>query len=210
MFGISLTEMVMIALVALVFVGPKKLPRMMRTVGEWVGKARSLTTQVRQQTGIDEILRQEGIDGGLSELRGLLRGDLGSSPRPRPGRADQSFDDPYQEPIEYDRSREYPLEGADAYGALPDDLVFDLDALDAPTESAPLTEGPDSGAASGAQGAREAQSEPAADEASAAEPSVDLAPLTKAPHSKPEAPPQAAEPPEAEPAARRARQGGPT
>ncbi|MBX3181812.1 MAG: Sec-independent protein translocase protein TatB [Polyangiaceae bacterium] len=140
MFGISLTEMVMIALVALVFVGPKKLPQMMRTVGEWVGKARSLTTQVRQQTGIDEILRQEGIDGGLSELRGLLRGDLGGGARHRPSSSTSRADDPYQESIEYDRSREYPLEGADAYGALPDDLVFDFGENDAPPESAEPTD----------------------------------------------------------------------
>lgn len=126
MFGISLTEIVVIALVALVFVGPQKLPKMLRTLGEWIAKVRSLTTQVRQQTGIDEILRQEGIDGGLSELRSIMRGDLSSVGRSR-SRASRPASDPYEESIEYDRSRENPVEGPDAYGALPDDLLLDED-----------------------------------------------------------------------------------
>ncbi|MCA9647643.1 MAG: twin-arginine translocase subunit TatB [Polyangiaceae bacterium] len=124
MFGISFTEILVIALVALVFVGPQKLPKMLRTVGEWIAKVRSLTSQVRQQTGIDEILKAEGIDGGLSELRNIMRGDLSSVGRSRP-RTSRPSGDPYEDPIEYDRTRENPVEGPDAYGALPDDLLLD-------------------------------------------------------------------------------------
>lgn len=123
MFGISLSEIALIAVVTLVVVGPQKLPGMLRTVGQWIGKLRRLTTEVRAQTGIDDILRSEGIDGGLNELRGILRGDsrgpLRSSAR------DAADDDPYAQGAELDRTREYPLEGADAHGALPDDLVDD-------------------------------------------------------------------------------------
>ncbi len=126
MFGISFTEIVVIALVALVFVGPQKLPKMLRTLGEWIAKVRSLTTQVRQQTGIDDILKQEGIDGGLSELRSIMRGDLSSVGRSR-SRSSKPSADPYEESIEYDRSRENPVEGPDCYGALPDDLLLDDD-----------------------------------------------------------------------------------
>ena len=124
MFGISFTEILVIALVALVFVGPQKLPKMLRTVGEWIAKVRSLTSQVRQQTGIDEILKQEGIDGGLSELRNIMRGDLSSVGRSR-SRTSRPSNDPYEDPIEYDRTRENPVEGPDCYGALPDDLLLD-------------------------------------------------------------------------------------
>lgn len=122
MFGISLTEVAMIALVALVVVGPDKLPKMLRTLGEWVRKIRQMTTAVRAQTGIDDILREEGIDGGLAELRSLVRGDLTAIGRGRP-RPDQPEDDPYAKAEEIDRYREYPPEGVDAAGALPDDLV---------------------------------------------------------------------------------------
>jgi sec-independent protein translocase protein TatB len=121
-FGISLTELALIAVVTLIVVGPQKLPKMLRTLGEWIAKLRRLTTEVRAQTGIDDILRQEGIDGGLSELRSILRGDLSGVGRSFPRRLEVPAD-PYPDAIELDRTREYPPEGADAAGALPDDLV---------------------------------------------------------------------------------------
>jgi sec-independent protein translocase protein TatB len=119
-FGISFTEMLVIALVALVVVGPQKLPKMLRSLGEWVGKLRRITTEVRAQTGIDDILRAEGLTGGLNELRNLMRGDFGRHHPPQPV---YSAPNPYPEITDVDVTREYPLEGADAYGALPEDLL---------------------------------------------------------------------------------------
>ena len=121
MFGISFTEITLIALVTLVVVGPHRLPSMLRTVGEWTRKLRRLTTEVRAQTGIDDVLRQEGIEGGLVELRSMMRGDFSTLQRER--RREQHMEDPYREPVEIDRSREYPPEGVDAAYALADDLV---------------------------------------------------------------------------------------
>jgi sec-independent protein translocase protein TatB len=136
-FGISLTEVALIAMVALVVVGPQKLPGMLRTLGQWVRKLRRLTTEVRQQTGIDDILREEGIHGGLTELRGLLRGGGGYAPAYRP----PPMINPYSDDVEIDRTREYPPEGVDAYGALPDDLVADEPATDlvSPSPNAPAS-----------------------------------------------------------------------
>jgi sec-independent protein translocase protein TatB len=89
-------------------------------------KIRNLTVEVRNQTGIDDLLRSEGLHGGLNELRGLLRGNHGvpfEAPAPQPApRA--PLEDPYVN-IDIDVSREYPQEGADAHGALPDDLLQD-------------------------------------------------------------------------------------
>ena len=124
MFGFSFAEVVLIAIVALIVVGPQKLPAMLRTLGQWIRRLREMTTQVRAQTGIDEILRQEGIDGGIAELRSLIRGDLAQLARARHDQEKpERRDDPYEEAFELDRYREYPLEGADSHGALPDDLV---------------------------------------------------------------------------------------
>ncbi len=124
MFGISFMELLVIALVTLIVVGPQQLPGMLRSLGEWVRRLRSLSTEVRAQTGIDEILREEGIDGGLTELRGILRGDLSAVGRTREryGPPPPSFD-PYAAPVIVDPLREYPPEGADAAGVIPDDLV---------------------------------------------------------------------------------------
>jgi sec-independent protein translocase protein TatB len=136
-FGISFTEIIVIALVALVVVGPHKLPGMLRSIGEWLGKLRRLTTEVRAQTGIDEILRSEGIDGGLNELRSIMRGDFSAPPRARP----RPVEDPYRD-VQTDVWREYPVEGPDSYGALPDDLVDDAPdpeaaIVDAPPQNRP-------------------------------------------------------------------------
>lgn len=128
MFGISVTEIAVIVIVALVVVGPQKLPRMLRTLGEWIRKIRMFTTEMRAQTGIDDILRQEGVEGGLTELRALLRGDLRSVGSLDRGRSTASAPDPYAPASTPDRFREYPTEGPDAAEALGDDLV-DEDAL---------------------------------------------------------------------------------
>lgn len=127
----------MICVVALVFVGPQKLPGLLRTLGLWVRKARSMVYDMRAQSGIDEILRAEGFDGGLNEVRSMLRGqhanfnalaspaphaDPGSPPPYDPGPAPSPYPDPNFSGIDIDVTKEYPPEGADAYGALPDDL----------------------------------------------------------------------------------------
>jgi sec-independent protein translocase protein TatB len=119
-FGVSFTEFLVLGTVALLVLGPEKLPGMLRTMGQWIAKLRKLTTEVRYQSGIDEVLRAEGFDGGLNELRSIMRGGAASmalnSPAPvRPA--------PVPDPFVADKSREYPPEGPDAYGALPEDLV---------------------------------------------------------------------------------------
>ena len=131
MFGLSFSELVVIAIVTLVAVGPQKLPGHAQTLGKWLRRIRQMTTEVRVQTGIDDLLRAEGIQGGLNELRGLVRGQ-GPVVTPR-------NDDPYQN-LEVDLTREYPPEGADAHGALPDDLVDDSAPADAAKALAPAAE----------------------------------------------------------------------
>lgn len=60
MFGIDSSELAVIALVALVVIGPKDLPRVMRFLGQWMGKARAMTRHVR--SGFDEMMRQAELD----------------------------------------------------------------------------------------------------------------------------------------------------
>jgi sec-independent protein translocase protein TatB len=127
-FGISFTELVLILVVALVVLGPERLPGMLRTLGLWIHKVRRITTEMRAQTGIDELLRQEGFVGGIAELRGLLRGELRPLTRSAADVSPTTPTDPYALGPTLDVSRERPVEGPDAYGALPDDLV-DEEAL---------------------------------------------------------------------------------
>ena len=50
MFDIAPSELLLVAIVALVVIGPKDLPKVMRVVGYWTGKARGA---MRQFPGID-------------------------------------------------------------------------------------------------------------------------------------------------------------
>ncbi|MDE3115735.1 MAG: twin-arginine translocase subunit TatB, partial [Pseudomonadota bacterium] len=47
MFDIGWSEILVVLVVALVVVGPKDLPRLMRTLGRWVRKARGMADQFR-------------------------------------------------------------------------------------------------------------------------------------------------------------------
>jgi Tat protein translocase TatB subunit len=54
--GIGFAEMVLLVVVALVVIGPKDLPLMMRKFGRFTGKMRALAFEFKQ--GIDELGRQ--------------------------------------------------------------------------------------------------------------------------------------------------------
>jgi len=144
-FGVSFTEIVMVLVVALVVAGPKRLPELLGTLGKWIAKIRHMTTEVRRQTGIDEILRAEGVSGGIAELRSLVRGDAPHQGyRPAAGRAapqlaPDAVVDSFGEAVELDRYREFPVEGPDAYGAIPEDLA---DTLVAPAVAVPAVPPP--------------------------------------------------------------------
>jgi sec-independent protein translocase protein TatB len=60
MFDVAPTELLLVALVALVVIGPKDLPRAMRFVGRWVGKARGVVRHFR--SGFDEMVRQAELE----------------------------------------------------------------------------------------------------------------------------------------------------
>jgi len=60
MLDIAPSELLLVALVALVVIGPKDLPRVMRTVGHWVGRARGVARHFR--AGFDEMVRQSELE----------------------------------------------------------------------------------------------------------------------------------------------------
>ena len=56
MFGIGWTELLIIAIVAIIVVGPKDLPRLMRTFGHYAGKLRRMANEFKHQ--VDEAMRE--------------------------------------------------------------------------------------------------------------------------------------------------------
>jgi|SRR6478735_1840062 len=49
MFGLGTPEVLVVTVVALIVLGPKRLPGLVRQVGKWVGKARVMANQFREQ-----------------------------------------------------------------------------------------------------------------------------------------------------------------
>ena len=69
MFDIAWSELLVIIVVALVVVGPKDLPRLMRTAGQWAGRARAMADQFRRS--FDDIARQSELDELRQEVTRL-------------------------------------------------------------------------------------------------------------------------------------------
>lgn len=69
MFDIGWSELLLVLVVALVVVGPKDLPRLIRMVGRWVGKARRMADQFR--AGFDELTRETELDELRREISAL-------------------------------------------------------------------------------------------------------------------------------------------
>lgn len=60
MLDIGYSELLLIAVVALVVIGPKDLPRVLRQVGGWVAKARGMARHVR--SGFDTMVREAELE----------------------------------------------------------------------------------------------------------------------------------------------------
>jgi sec-independent protein translocase protein TatB len=60
MFDIGWSELLVIGVVAIVVVGPKELPRLMRTFGHYTGKLRSMASDFQRQ--FEEAVRDSEID----------------------------------------------------------------------------------------------------------------------------------------------------
>lgn len=60
MFDIGASELLMIVIVAVVVIGPKDLPRALRTAGKWIGKVRRTSNHFR--AGIETMIREAEME----------------------------------------------------------------------------------------------------------------------------------------------------
>src|SRR5689334_20282520 len=60
MFGFDSAELAIVAVLALIFIGPKELPNVMRTVGHWVGRVRGMARHFT--AGIEDMVRQAELE----------------------------------------------------------------------------------------------------------------------------------------------------
>ena len=71
MFDIGWTEMLVVAIIAILFVGPKELPGMLRTFGKSIKKIRALAGDFQQQ--FDDALKDSELDGGCCQEHYILQ-----------------------------------------------------------------------------------------------------------------------------------------
>ena len=60
MFGVDTSELVIVAIVALLFIGPKELPQTLRTVGQWIGKVRGMARHFT--SGVEAVIREAELE----------------------------------------------------------------------------------------------------------------------------------------------------
>jgi sec-independent protein translocase protein TatB len=84
MFDIGWSELVVIAVVALIAIGPKELPGVLRMVGQWMGKARKMASEFQSQ--FQEAMREaemadlkKSFDEVKEAATGLTSGNIMTS-----------------------------------------------------------------------------------------------------------------------------------
>ena len=60
MFGVDSPEFAVVAILALIFIGPKDLPKVMRTIGYWIGRVRGMARHFT--SGIENMMREAELE----------------------------------------------------------------------------------------------------------------------------------------------------
>ena len=75
MFDIGFPELLIVSVVALLVLGPERLPEALRTLGLWFGRMRrsfsAVKTEIEREIGMDEVRRQLHNEAILEEMRAL-------------------------------------------------------------------------------------------------------------------------------------------
>jgi sec-independent protein translocase protein TatB len=72
MFDIGWQELLVLAVLAIIVIGPKDLPRAIKTVTYWIRKARSMARDL--QDGLDEVVREAELDDIKREAEKAITG----------------------------------------------------------------------------------------------------------------------------------------
>ena len=116
MFGVDTSELLVVAVLALLFIGPKELPRVMMTMGRWIGRLRGYARHFT--SGIESVIREAELEEMEKTWREQNQLILAQYPAdatyPEPGAGDAA---PVMAPPAPDEQPALPLEAP----AAPDD-----------------------------------------------------------------------------------------
>ena len=77
MFDIGFPELVLVAIVGLLVIGPERLPEALRTLGLWLGRMRrsfhSVKTEIEKEIGMDEVRKQLHNEAVMEEMKRIER-----------------------------------------------------------------------------------------------------------------------------------------
>ena len=88
MFDVGFDEMLLIAIVAIVVIGPKDLPMALRTVGRWMAKVRRVSGHFR--SGIETMIREAELEDMEKKWREQNAAILAAHPDPGPDAESQA------------------------------------------------------------------------------------------------------------------------
>lgn len=88
MFDVGFDEMLLIAIVAIVVIGPKDLPLALRTVGRWMAKVRRVSGHFR--SGVETMIREAELEDMEKKWREQNAAILAAHPDPGPDAESQA------------------------------------------------------------------------------------------------------------------------
>lgn len=77
MFDLGWQEFLLVAIIAVIVVGPKDLPRVVRSVSQFVRKARSMAREF--QSSLEEVAREAELDDVRKEVQSISKDGIGKS-----------------------------------------------------------------------------------------------------------------------------------
>lgn len=119
MFDLSISEIAIIVIIAVVVIGPKELPRALATAGKWMAKARGVMGNFR--TGFDAMVRE-------AELQEMEKKWASENERIMLEHPTVSDDEPQMEPLDGAPAAENESDGGQA------DIPRDSEAQTKPAE----------------------------------------------------------------------------
>jgi sec-independent protein translocase protein TatB len=86
MFDIGFSELALVCVIALIVLGPERMPQALRTLGLWFGRMRrtftTMKTEIEREIGMDDIRRQLHNEAVMDEMKRLQRDIHGQSQPP--------------------------------------------------------------------------------------------------------------------------------
>ena len=77
MFDVGFPELILVAVVGLLVIGPERLPEALRTLGLWFGRMRrsfiSVKTEIEKEIGMDEVRRQLHNEAVMDEMKRIVQ-----------------------------------------------------------------------------------------------------------------------------------------